>query len=109
MQERNSALSGLSSAFIQFPIIIALYNLVINPMRFSLQFSATAIRQINSIVTSFTGVEYDTTRNTIALMDGMGKVISEHGADVFRNVEDGRQRISAVLRIFPTSPISAAR
>ena len=96
-RENFSPFSGCLPLLLQLPIIMALYNLVINPLRFSLQFSTTAIQQIHSVVKSFDAYAastFDTSRNTIGLMDAMGKIINEKGVEVFKNVDGFTDKIS---------------
>ena len=92
-KEGYSPFSGCLPLLIQFPIIIALYNIVLNPLRYICQLSDGAVNGLMSVAETFTGKTYDAAR-TIDLMDDIKRIITEHGADVFKGIEGFAERIS---------------
>lgn len=77
-KEGFNPMGGCLPLLIQFPIIIALYNIVINPLKYICGFSEDTINQIASIA----GISGNNT-NTLGLL---GK-IKEMGVESFKTVE----------------------
>lgn len=72
-KEGYNPMGGCLPLLIQFPIIIALYNIVMNPLKYICRLETATIDQIKTIVSSFTGTNYDTSRN-ISLLGDMTKM-----------------------------------
>ena len=73
-KEGYNPMGGCLPLLIQFPIIIALYNIVMNPLHYICGLSEDAINQVITIVqTHFPGTTYDAARN-ISLMNDMQKL-----------------------------------
>ena len=88
-KEGYSPLSGCLPLLIQMPIMIALYYIVLNPLKYICQFSDATIEQIRNVVTSFpeyAGLESSGQR-TIELMDAMKNIAARDGVEVFSSVE----------------------
>ena len=68
-KEGYNPMGGCFPLLIQFPIIIALYNLVMNPLKYICNLSEDAIHEIASVVSAYTGTTYDTARNINLLGD----------------------------------------
>ncbi len=81
-KEGFNPMSGCLPLLIQFPIIIALYNIVMNPMLYICRFEQAAIEQISNIVGAVTGKTYEIARNVDLLSDMQSLPYSE-----FANVE----------------------
>ena len=84
-KEGYSPLSGCLPLLIQMPIMIALYYIVLNPLKYICGFSTNTINQLVDVVKSFpqyAEAKFDSTR-TIDLMDA----IKEIGPDAFKNIE----------------------
>ena len=81
-KEGYNPMGGCLPLLIQFPIIIALYNIVMDPMRYICRFSNDVIDQIASVTSAYTGKTYDVARN-IDLMSDMQSLSFEH----FQNIE----------------------
>ena len=87
-KEGYNPMGGCLPLLIQFPIIIALYNIVLNPLRYICGFkSLDSISQIASITSSFNGVTYADPSRNIDLLSGMRGVIEQHGIEVYSSVE----------------------
>lgn len=76
-KEGYNPMGGCLPLLIQFPILIALYNIVIDPLKYICGLSQDAIASVANIV----GV--DTTRGTMALLGPIEKM----GYEAFQNVE----------------------
>lgn len=76
-KEGYNPMSGCLPLLIQFPLLIALYNIVINPLKYICGLSDTAIEQIAGILGA------DTTRGTM----GMLSQIKSQGFAAFKHVE----------------------
>ena len=76
-KEGYNPLSGCLPLLIQFPLLIALYNIVINPLKYICGLSDTAIEQIATITGG------NTTGGTMSLLGS----IRSMGFSAFRNVE----------------------
>jgi len=86
-QENNySQFSGCLPMLLQLPIIIALYQVVINPLRYVLGVSADAINVMTSYIqnTETLGVTLESSRGTIGLIN----LITEKGLNFFQGVID---------------------
>ena len=68
-KEGYNPMGGCFPLLIQFPIVIALYNLVMNPLKYICNLSEDAIHEIASVVSAYTGTTYDTARNINLLGD----------------------------------------
>lgn len=96
-KEGYNPASGCLPLLIQFPIIIALYNIVLNPLRFICRLSTDAIGQLIPIVKSYpeyAASNFNTTR-TIDLMDAVKNIINTDGVGVFSNVEGFADKIGS--------------
>ncbi len=80
-KEGYNPMGGCLPLLIQFPIIIALYNIVMNPLKYICGMSTQAINEVIAKVQSFP--EYANTTFTanrnIDLMSAMKKIIENHG------------------------------
>ena len=96
-KENFSPLSGCLPMLIQFPIIIALYNIVLNPLKYICGLSEDAITQILTIVKSFPeyaeSLKSATATRTIELMGAVEKIMTEHGSEVFAGVEGFSEKV----------------
>ena len=82
-KEGYNPMGGCLPLLIQLPIILALYNIVMNPLRYICRFEDATIEQIKNIVSSHTGkTTYDVSRNIDLLSDMQGM----HASD-FASVE----------------------
>ena len=80
-KEGYNPMGGCLPLLIQFPIVIALYNLVMNPLRYICNLSDDTIHEISSVVSAYTGTTYDVSRN-INLLGDMQKLGYENFASV---------------------------
>ena len=97
-KEGYNPMGGCLPMLIQFPIIIALYNIVYNPLRYICGLSNEAISGAVSVVNSY-GYNFDVanvTKRNIDLMSAIKNTIAEHGAGVFSGVEGFAERIASV-------------
>ena len=76
-KEGYNPMGGCLPLLIQFPLLIALYNIVINPLKYICGLTDNAIGQIATIL------GMDTSRGTMSFLGP----IAEKGYDAFRNVE----------------------
>ena len=76
-KEGYNPMGGCLPLLIQFPLLIALYNIVINPLKYICGLTDNAIGQIATIL------GMDTTRGTMSFLGP----IADKGYDAFRNVE----------------------
>lgn len=99
-RENYSPLAGCLPMLIQFPIIIALYNIVLNPLKYICGLSENAIDQLLTVVKSFPeyaeSLSKATSSRTIELLGAVKKIITEHGVEVFSNVEGFSEHITGV-------------
>lgn len=90
-EEHISPMAGCLPMLIQFPILIALYNIVLNPLKYICGLSENAISQLLNVVKSFPeyadSLKNATAERTIELMGATKEILSEYGADVFAGVE----------------------
>ena len=100
-KEGYNPMGGCLPLLIQLPVIIVLYNVVINPLRYICQLSAEAIPNIISVVKSYPAEligdssKFNTT-NTIGLMDAVRKIIEKDGVEVFSHIEGFADHIRGV-------------
>ena len=76
-KEGYNPMGGCLPLLIQFPLLIALYNIVINPLKYICGLNDNAITQISTIL------GMDTSRGTMSFLGP----IADKGYDVFSNVE----------------------
>lgn len=76
-KEGYNPLGGCLPLLIQFPLLIALYNIVINPLKYICGLSETAISQISTIL------NMESNRGTMAFLGP----IADKGYSAFANVE----------------------
>ena len=94
-KEGYNPMGGCLPLLIQFPIIIALYNIVLNPLRYICGFSTDTIANVATVTKSFTGVEYDLSRN-LGLASDMRNVIASHGVDAYSGVTGFAEKIQDI-------------
>ena len=99
-KENVSPLAGCLPLLIQFPIIIALYNIVLDPLKYICGLSVDAINQLLTIVKTFPeyaeSLKNATATRTIELMGAVEKIMQEHGAEVFAGVEGFSEAVPSV-------------
>ena len=107
-KEGFNPMGGCLPLLIQFPIIIILYNTVINPLRHMMGMAATHVTGLVEYVNTTFGVKFDT-RNTIGIIN----YISENGGVshvegikdyVSETVTDGAAIYESVLSAFERVP-----
>ena len=76
-KEGYNPMSGCLPLLIQFPILIALYNIVLNPLHYICRLSSDTIQQVGTVVSSFTQKTYDAARN-INLLGDLRTVYAQH-------------------------------
>ncbi len=97
-KEGYNPMSGCLQLLIQFPIIIALYNIVMNPLKYICNLSADAINGIMNVVKSYpqyAETTFNEARN-IDLMAAMKKVIEIDGVEAFAGVEGFADKITSI-------------
>ncbi len=87
-KEGYNPMGGCLPLLIQMPVLIALYNIVMNPLKYICQLSEATIEQLASIAKAVTGANYDVARNIGLLSDIKGMDYS-----VFEGVEGFTQEI----------------
>ena len=100
-KEGYNPMSGCLPLLIQFPIIIALYNIVMNPLKYICNFSTETINGIMTVVKSydeFAGSKFVAERN-IDLMAAMKRVIEIDGVEAFSGVEGFADKIASAADI----------
>ena len=80
-KEGYNPMGGCLPLLIQFPIIIALYNIVMDPLRYICRFSNDVIDQIAATTSAYTGKTYDVARN-INLLSDMQDLSYEHFSSI---------------------------
>lgn len=87
-KEGYSPLSGCLPLLIQMPLLLSLYYIVINPLRYICQFSVETINGLHKVVTSFGGYESVSIANnrTIELMSAIEKILVDD-PHAFDNIE----------------------
>ena len=96
-KEGYSPFSGCGPMLIQLPVLMALYYIVLNPMKYICRLSTDAINNVITVVKGFNlnpDATYDTTR-TINLMDDVRNIINTHGMEPFKNIEGFSDKISS--------------
>ncbi len=93
-KEGFSPFSGCLPLLIQMPVLLALYYIVLNPLKYICRLSTDAINNVITVVKNFTGKNYDATR-TIDLMDDVRVIINEHGIDPFKSIEGFAEKITS--------------
>lgn len=84
-KEGFNPMGGCLPLLIQLPILIALYNIVLNPLHYICRLSTETISQLGTVVSSFTGKTYDAARN-IDLLGDLRTVYAQHPS-AFAGVE----------------------
>ena len=100
-KEGYNPMGGCLPMLIQFPIIIALFNIVYNPFKYICGLSTDTINALITKVNSFpeyADKAFNATRN-IDLMGAVKKLMAEHGAGVFNGVEGFSEKITSVSDI----------
>ncbi len=97
-KEGYNPMGGCLPLLIQLPIIIALYNIVLNPLRYICGLSPDAIANVANVTSSFTGVQYDLSRN-LGLASDMRSVIASHGVDVYSGVSGFAEHIQDIADV----------
>ena len=87
-KEGYNPMSGCLPLLIQFPILIALYNIVMNPLQYICRFSTSTIQNLVPVVNSY-GYNFDSTAVATRNIDLMGAVknILAKNPSAFNNVE----------------------
>ena len=68
-KEGYNPMGGCLPLLIQMPILLALYNIVMNPLKYICQLGEETIEQLANIAKAVTGTEYELTRNINLLSD----------------------------------------
>ena len=102
-KEGFSPFAGCLPMIIQLPVLMALYYIVLNPLKYICRLSTDVINNVITVANGFyPDKTYDATR-TIDLMDDVRGIIAEHGIDVFKSIEGFGERISSVADLPETS------
>ena len=105
-QEGYNPMSGCLPLLIQFPLLIALFNVIYDPLRYMYRFSADTVNQIKAIV----GIGTDTSRSTMGILTQI-KDFAQKNPDAFKNVEGIPENFDwskiATLEVFPGFDLSA--
>lgn len=80
-KEGYNPMSGCLPLLIQLPIIMILYDLVMNPLKYIVGLGEDVIQRLATVVSSVTDKTYDVSRN-IALLGDMKGLSYEHFANV---------------------------
>ena len=80
-KEGYNPMSGCLPLLIQFPLLIALYNVVIDPLKYICGLSSDTVSRISLTVNALSGEAAATGKNTMSLL---GR-IKEYGYDAFRS------------------------
>ena len=100
-KEGYNPMGGCLPMLIQFPIIIALFNIVYNPLRYICGLPREAITALIAKVNSFAeyaDVTFNAERN-IDLMAAVKRIMETHGADTFNGIEGFSDKITSVADI----------
>ena len=100
-KEGYNPMGGCLPMLIQFPIIIALFNIVYNPLKYICGLSTDAINALIVKVNSFSefaGKTYNATRN-IDLMADIKTIMLKYGENAFDGVEGFSDKITSVADI----------
>ncbi len=87
-KEGYNPMGGCLPLLIQFPIIIALYNIVMDPLKYIVRLEVDVIDRLANVASSITNVSYDVTRNINLLSD-----IKSLGYDTFKHVDGFSEEI----------------
>ncbi len=68
-KEGYNPMGGCLPLLIQFPVIIALYNIVMDPFKYIMRIEVDVVDRIANVVSSMNGKTYDLTRNINLLSD----------------------------------------
>ena len=93
-KEGYNPMGGCLPLLIQFPILIALYNIVLNPLHYICRLSSDTINQLGTVVSNFTGKTYDAVRN-INLLGDLRTVYASN-PEAFAGVEGFTSAIPSV-------------
>ena len=93
-KEGFNPMGGCLPLVIQLPILIALYNIVLNPLKYICGLTTDTISQIATIVSSSTQKTYDVARNIDLLGDF--RRMYESNPNAFRGVEGLSDKITSV-------------
>ena len=74
-KEGFSPMGGCLPLLIQFPILIMLYNIVINPLKYVCGLSQSSIGQVCNVVNSIEGTNFTPGNNTIELMSRVKNIM----------------------------------
>ena len=100
-KEGYNPMGGCLPMLIQFPIIIALFNIVYNPLRYICGLSEESITALIAKVNSFSeyaDVAFNPKRN-IDLMAAVKKIMTTHGPEAFSGVDGFSDKITSVADI----------
>ena len=75
-KEGFNPMGGCLPLLIQFPILIMLYNIVINPLKYVCGLSESSIGQVCNVVNSIEGTSFTPGNNTIGLMSRVKNIMS---------------------------------
>lgn len=99
-KENVSPLAGCLPMLIQLPIIMALYQIVLNPLKYICGLSTTAIEQVMNVVKSFPeyaeSLANATSSRTIEVMGAVKELINDYGTEIFSGVEGFSDKITGV-------------
>lgn len=98
-KEGFNPMGGCLPLLIQLPIIMALYWIVLNPMKYICGFSTDSINQISSVVQAYGYSGASASDRTIELVSQMRQVVAEHGVEVFSSVEGFSDKIQSLSDI----------
>ncbi len=106
-EEHFNQLSGCLPLLIQLPVILILYQVILNPLRYVVGVSADAITQMTNFITATAengglGLELTSSKGTIALIN----IISEKGIDFFSglaNFADAGENAAVYFEEFKTA------
>ena len=98
-KEGFNPMSGCLPMLIQLPIIIALYNIVMNPLKYICNLSTDAINGVMKVVEGYTSKTTYTVARNIDLMSDMRKIIETEGVEAFASVEGFSEHISGLSDI----------
>lgn len=101
-KEGFSPFAGCLPMLIQLPVLMALYWIVLNPLKYICRLSTDVINNVITVAENLTGKTYDATR-TIDLMDDVRSIIAEHGIDAFKSIEGFTDKISSVADLPETA------
>ena len=80
-KEGYNPMSGCLPLLIQFPLLIALYNVIIDPLKYICGLSSETVSRISLTVNALSGEAANTGRGTMSLLGSINK----YGYDAFRS------------------------